>query len=428
MKQGKYDLSWENFSGHLKSMLDEIYRTNHMTDVTLVCDDGQEIKAHSIVLSACSSVLRDTVRCLPKTGAKVHLKTIKYQEMKHIIEFMYLGRTTVDEDTFQHFINASKLLKISNLGSSAEDLVTEQHVTDKNSPTLAIEQLEHKNDSVNISKENCLDSFDSKKTSDKEYLQKLFCNHCDYYTLNENTLESHIRRKHTEYVCKICNEPHKKKIHLKVHMKERHVEYEYYCHHNNCKYQGLSKIDLKQHKESTHEGVRYPCTECNSQYSEKTDLKAHILAVHKGITYSCDNCDHQASSKKNLRIHRKSKHEGVKYDCPECNHQVASSSGLRNHMQTKHGGVKYDCPECHHQAASSSGLWHHMQSKHEGVKYICTKCDQLYSNRKSLARHMQSIHKGVRYNCTECDFQSTDKNQIKQHIQSVHKGESMQSM
>ena len=60
-------------------------------NVTLVCDDKKQFKAHKIVLSACSSVFRRIIKDLPKNGSVIYLRGIQHQEMESILEYMYLG-------------------------------------------------------------------------------------------------------------------------------------------------------------------------------------------------------------------------------------------------------------------------------------------------------------------------------------------------
>ena len=58
MHQEKYNLHWHTYSDHLREMFHEMMKSDELTDVTLVCDDKKQFKAHKIVLSACSSVFK----------------------------------------------------------------------------------------------------------------------------------------------------------------------------------------------------------------------------------------------------------------------------------------------------------------------------------------------------------------------------------
>ena len=48
MHQEKYNLKWYTYSDHLKEMLHEMMKSDDLTDVTLVCDDKIQLKAHKI--------------------------------------------------------------------------------------------------------------------------------------------------------------------------------------------------------------------------------------------------------------------------------------------------------------------------------------------------------------------------------------------
>ena len=90
MLQDEYNLNWHTFSDHLREMLQELMKSAELADVTLVCDDKRQFKAHKIVLSACSSVFKSIVNGLPQNSSVIFLRGIQYQEMESIHEFMYL--------------------------------------------------------------------------------------------------------------------------------------------------------------------------------------------------------------------------------------------------------------------------------------------------------------------------------------------------
>ena len=54
-----FNLSWHTYSDHLRDSLKELKTTENFADVTLVCDDRKQIKAHRYILSACSPVFKD---------------------------------------------------------------------------------------------------------------------------------------------------------------------------------------------------------------------------------------------------------------------------------------------------------------------------------------------------------------------------------
>ena len=77
MNQEKYNLNWHTYSDHLKEMLQEMMKSSDLSDVVLICDDKTQLKAHKIILSACSSVFRDILKDLPQNNSVIYLRGIQ---------------------------------------------------------------------------------------------------------------------------------------------------------------------------------------------------------------------------------------------------------------------------------------------------------------------------------------------------------------
>ena len=90
MAQEKCNLNWHTYSDHLKEMLHEMMKSEYLTDVTLISDDKLQFKAHKIVLSACSAVFKSIIDDVPQNSV-IYLRGIHHQEIKSILEFIYLG-------------------------------------------------------------------------------------------------------------------------------------------------------------------------------------------------------------------------------------------------------------------------------------------------------------------------------------------------
>ena len=81
MDQEKYNLNWHTYSDHLREMLHGMMQSDQLTDVTLVCEDKKQFKAHKIILSACSSVFKSIINDLPLTSSVIYLRGIQHQEI-----------------------------------------------------------------------------------------------------------------------------------------------------------------------------------------------------------------------------------------------------------------------------------------------------------------------------------------------------------
>ena len=134
MTQEKYNLNWHTYSDHLRDMLHNMRKSENLTDVTLVCDDQRQFKAHKVVLSACSTVFKNIIDSLPLNSSVIYLRGIQHQEMESILEFMYLGVATFYQERMNEFLNVAKNLEIKEISkdlefNDSEESNNEQDVT-----------------------------------------------------------------------------------------------------------------------------------------------------------------------------------------------------------------------------------------------------------------------------------------------------------
>ena len=99
--------------------------------------------------------------------------------------------------------------------------------------------------------------------------------------------------------------------------------------------------DLKKHKEAKHEGIRYPCDQCEYSASQKGQLKSHKEAKHLGIRYPCDQCEYTTAYAVELRKHKEVKHEGIRYPCDQCAYIATRMDRLNKHKKTKHENCEF---------------------------------------------------------------------------------------
>jgi len=115
--QQQYCLKWNNYQSSLSSTFKDLLACENFVDCTLTCGpEGQTINAHRVVLGACSPYFR---QILSNLGAWQHpviiLKDIKYEELSGIIEFIYHGEVSIDQDCLHGFLQAAESLRIKGL-------------------------------------------------------------------------------------------------------------------------------------------------------------------------------------------------------------------------------------------------------------------------------------------------------------------------
>ena len=108
-------ISLESFDICISEIFRNLISDTNFTDVTLVCDDDKQIDAHKVVLSNPSAFFKRILIRNPHQKPMIYLKGFNYEEVKSIIEFIYLGRTEVYQDNINRFIDIAIALEIKGI-------------------------------------------------------------------------------------------------------------------------------------------------------------------------------------------------------------------------------------------------------------------------------------------------------------------------
>ena len=92
----KFCLNLKEFANNVKVSWQELQIEKDFCDVTLASENKQ-IKAHKIVISSCSSVLRNILKSNPTPHPFIYLRKVKYGDLQNLLNFMYQG----EEDFLQ---------------------------------------------------------------------------------------------------------------------------------------------------------------------------------------------------------------------------------------------------------------------------------------------------------------------------------------
>ena len=289
------------FCNQLISDLNNLFEDSSFSDVTLVSNDQKVFKAHKLILSACSPVLKSVLLTSSDTQPVIHLAGMDQDMVESIMQLLYTGKTRHDTEE-EEFIKAAKDLGIEELVS----LVSEAESSRK-------------------------ESFKVEATSNL-------------------------------YFCEECEKGFRTRSGLVLHMTNKHENISYNC--DVCEYRATQHSSLKRHQQSKHEKVKHSCSQCGYKASQKCSLRKHEQSIHEGVRYSCEQCDYLATRPDHLRSHKKSKHDGVRYSCSQCKYKATSQSSLKIHEQCIHEGVRFSCSHCGYLTGVKSRLKLHNRVKH----------------------------------------------------------------
>ena len=246
MQQEKYSIGWNTFQTHLQETQRELYHEKHFADVTLVSDDMVQVKAHRTILYSASSVFKQLLMMNENNMNQIlYLKGIKYEELKSLLQFIYLGEAQIHESRIDLFVSASYDLDIKELNKKEEEKSNENEDEKK--------EVESDLDAVEESGTE-LRNIQVPQVKERDYsiIQSITSNQCPDCNANFSTVRN-----------------------------------------------------LKRHYKNVHAEEKFACNQCDKVFSRKDNLDTHIKNVHMGLKFPCDICDRKFTQRSNLITHTK---------------------------------------------------------------------------------------------------------------------------
>ncbi|XP_015929956.3 protein bric-a-brac 1 [Parasteatoda tepidariorum] len=130
----QFCLKWNNHMNNMMDVFKSLLSTETMVDVTLACD-GLSLKAHKMVLSACSPFFQSLFSENPCQHPIVILKDMKYTELKAIIEFMYHGEVNVAQDQLSALMKTAETLRVKGLAEVTNEKDSQSNNSAQDEPT-----------------------------------------------------------------------------------------------------------------------------------------------------------------------------------------------------------------------------------------------------------------------------------------------------
>ncbi|XP_034476155.1 broad-complex core protein isoforms 1/2/3/4/5 isoform X4 [Drosophila innubila] len=125
-------LRWNNYQSSITSAFENLRDDEDFVDVTLACE-GRSIKAHRVVLSACSPYFRDLLKSTPCKHPVILLQDVNFMDLHSLVEFIYHGEVNVHQKSLQSFLKTAEVLRVSGL--------TQQQAEDTHSHLAQIQNL-----------------------------------------------------------------------------------------------------------------------------------------------------------------------------------------------------------------------------------------------------------------------------------------------
>ena len=253
----KLCLQWNDFQDNIKSAFGNLREDNDFADVTLVCEDGQQVKTHKVILAASSPFFQKLLGRNNHPHPLIYMRGMKYDDLLAIVDFLYRGEANVFQEDLDSFLAIAEELQLKGLMGKTDDKFQDFEVDEKSlAPTL----LPAFNTDTKIPKSSFNRQAPSSKIQGAEENRTLaipgnFSGDLEDLEQRVQSMMEKSQNKHTDGTrfadrCKVCGK------------------------------EGQGR-NIKDHIEANHlEGIVIPCKLCDKTFRSRNSLRFHNRQYH----------------------------------------------------------------------------------------------------------------------------------------------------
>ena len=117
----KLCLQWNDFKENITSSFRNLREDREFTNVTLACEDGQQIEAHKVVLSSSSPFFMELLKKTKHPHPLIYMRGLRSEDLETIMDFLYFGEANVLQENLNTFLALAEELRLKSLtGGGAE--------------------------------------------------------------------------------------------------------------------------------------------------------------------------------------------------------------------------------------------------------------------------------------------------------------------
>ena len=409
-QQNSCYLKWKDYPNYLQKMMKEMLTLDNFTDVTLVTDDRNQIKAHRSILSAFSPVFKSIfdIKDVNNTPV-VYLRGIQYSEIESILQFIYLGEAVFCGERLDEFLSVAKSLEMYELCIRPDNEYGKVNINSETIQEDALERRHHNiKDDISFVKNVALETLDSGVEID--YIQEQAISEEAEYDESEESQKLKIDDFDD--------------VDGGVGVLELNSVVE---HKSHCVQQQLASSETKEFQESPNVKAKRQEPERENKNVKDSNKACDANYLDSEDSVMAENDKERVENKQsnnhfqglNKDTHKKKDGE---YECPTCGKMLTTRRGFKKHLRAHTGELPYECNQCGKKFRDNGNMWKHVRSYHEGVIYPCKQCDYKARTESTLHGHTVRQHVDPKYVCDQCDFKSWHLSELTFH-QLIHTDE-----
>ena len=248
----KLCLQWNDFKENVITAFGSLREDNNFADVTLACEDGQQVEAHKVILASSSRFFQNLLEKNIHPFPIIYMRGMKYDDLLAIVNLLYFDEANVCQENVDSFLKIAEELQLQGLtraveGDKKSALEVENQVQPNmekprdqppataNSPKIHTPQKEPKTDKKVV--------LSPEAKRDLKEIEERF-----NYIISKNR---DINANQTAFMCKVCGKKDSDSAIIRNHIENDHAQ-EFNIPCGICQKRFRPGKALRKHKEIVH--------------------------------------------------------------------------------------------------------------------------------------------------------------------------------
>eukprot|EP00092_Neocalanus_flemingeri_P018291 GFUD01019797.1.p1 GENE.GFUD01019797.1~~GFUD01019797.1.p1 ORF type:complete len:554 (-),score=90.87 GFUD01019797.1:6-1667(-) len=454
MEHENYQLTRNDFELCAKNAFKNLLGEQEFSDVTLACSNNKQVKAHKVILGACSPFFKEILLNNPHQNPLIYLKGIGIDDLEAILKFIYQGQTSISEANLDSFLASAQELQVEGLllakneaSRKANDRPASEQKSAIEMPQL-VESLDTPEDLDSISnylmKSKVLPSNQSPckilpSTSSPTPGNKFKCSVCDFETLYRKSLKRHKETVHAHTIQQNDNAG-------VVDTSEEDLDsISNYLINSKVLPSNPSPCEFLPSNSSPTAGNKFKCSVCDFETLYRKSLKRHKETVHAQPIQQNDNAIMMDTSEKllsedlNLTPSENSEEEiqifpnNEPYKCETCDFTTKHKWNIKRHVDRVHPVSSQKNMDESLSKPSENETPMRSVSSYSPSKSFNSPIEESFVNRTSFDESItKNDHSDIgdvevaepknenKHQCDHCEFATTHKKNLNRHVLRLH--------
>ena len=109
----KICVKWNDFGQNVRSLFSQLRKDGEFADVTLACEDGQEVLAHQILLASQSPFFMNVLKRNRHPHPIIYMRGVKSENLVALVHFLYRGEMNIHREDLAVCLSLAEELQLA---------------------------------------------------------------------------------------------------------------------------------------------------------------------------------------------------------------------------------------------------------------------------------------------------------------------------